>query len=203
MFVQSTTTRATATRASARPAMFAIAMMVLVVGCGGSTGESRYPLRYQEALVAASAAPVPAEAAQRFAGFFESIDQPDVAARIDALYGDDVYFSDTLFVTEDRAALARHFERLNGSGAHIDVDVDDAVISGANLYLRWRMRVTFPNDGVTPRTQTIGMTQLRFDDSGRIGFQQDFWDSSEGFYRHLPVLGWAIGRVEARMSAEP
>jgi hypothetical protein len=183
--------------------MLALAMMALLVGCGGSTSEPRYPQRYDKALVAASAAPVPAEAAQRFAGFFQSIDQPDVAARIDALYGDDVYFSDTLFVTEDRAALARHFERLNGSGAHIEVDVDDAVISGANLYLRWRMRVTFPNDGVTPRTQTIGMTQLRFDESGRIGFQQDFWDSSEGFYRQLPVLGWAIGRVEAWMSAAP
>lgn len=183
--------------------MLASALAALLTGCGGNGNEVRYPLRYQNALVAVASAPVPAEAAQRFAGFFESVDQPDVAARVDALYGDTVYFSDTLFVTEDRAALARHFERLNGTGAHIDVDVDDAVISGANLYLRWRMRVTFPNDRVTPRTQTIGMTQLRFDESGRIGFQQDFWDSTEGFYRQLPVLGWAIGRVEARMTAEP
>ena len=182
--------------------MLALATSALVMGCG-SSNESRYPLRYQKAVLAVSAAPVPAEAAQRFAGFFESVDQPDVAARVDALYGDNVYFSDTLFVTEDRPALTRHFERLNDSGAHIDVDVDDAVVSGENLYLRWRMRVTFPNDGATPRSQTIGMTQLRFDESGRVRFQQDFWDSTEGFYRQLPVLGWAIGRVEAQMSAEP
>jgi hypothetical protein len=175
--------------------------MALMLGCGASN-ELRYPLRYQKALVAVAAAPVPAGAAQRFAGFFEAVDQPGVAARVDALYGDDVYFSDTLFVTEDRAALTRHFERLSGSGAHIDVDVDDAVVSGANLYLRWRMQVSFPNDRGTPRTQTIGMTQLRFDESGRVRFQQDFWDSNEGFYRQVPVLGWAIGRVEARLNAE-
>ena len=30
------------------------------------------------------------------------------------------------------------------------------------------------------------MTQLRFDDSGRIRFHQDFWDSSEGVYRRIP-----------------
>jgi hypothetical protein len=204
MFVQSTAAdAATAVPATATSAVLAVATMVLVMGCGGSSEESRYPLRYQKALVAVAAAPVPAEAAQRFAAFFQSVDQPGVAARVNALYGDDLYFSDTLFVTEDRAALTRHFERLNGSGAHIDVDVDDAVVSGSNLYLRWRMRVSFPNDDVMPRTQTIGMSQLRFDGSGRIGFQQDFWDSTEGFYRQVPVLGWAIGRVEARMNAEP
>jgi hypothetical protein len=193
MFVQST----------AAFVALALATMTLVMACGNRGNEARYPERYPNALAAVAAAPVPASAAHRFAQFFESVDQPDVAARVDALYGDDVYFSDTLFVTEDRAALTRHFQRLNGSGAHIDVDVDDAVISGVNLYLRWRMRVTFPTDRVAPRSQTIGMTQLRFDESGRIRFQQDFWDSTEGFYRQLPILGWAIGRVEARMNAEP
>ena len=183
--------------------MFAVAVMVLCAGCRGSNEEPRYPARYEAALDGAAAAPVPGGAVQRFTDFFTSVGQPNVTARFDALYGESLYFSDTLFVTEDRAALARHFERLNNSGAHIDVDVDDAVISGVNLYLRWRMRVTFPDDPDTPRTQTIGMTQLRFDETGRIGFHQDFWDSAEGIYRHVPVLGWAIGFVEARMAAEP
>jgi hypothetical protein len=46
------------------------------------------------------------------------------------------------------------------------------------------------------------MTQLRFDDSGRIRFHQDFWDSSEGVYRRIPMLGWAIGTVETRITKE-
>ncbi len=174
-------------------------LTALLSGCTG-TSEPRYPARYQEALDGVAAGPIPSEAAQRFVAFFTSIDQPGVAARVDALYGRRVYFSDTLFFTEDHAALTRHFERLGARGTHIEVDLDDAVVSGADLYLRWRMRVTFTNGG--PEARTIGMTQLRFDESGRIRFHQDFWDSSEGVYRRIPVLGWAIGVVDARIAKE-
>lgn len=188
------------TRSTATIGLFAtLALSTLLCGCTGSS-EPRYPERYEQALDGVAAAPVPSGAAQRFVDFFTSIQQPDVAARVAALYGDPVYFSDTLFVTEDRAALTRHFERLAGRGTRIRVDLDDTVVSGADLYLRWRMSVTFPDGGTEART--IGMTQLRFDDSGRIRFHQDFWDSSEGVYRHIPILGWAIGTVEARIAKE-
>ena len=174
-------------------------LTALLCGCSGAS-EPRYPVRHQQALGGVAAAPVPDTAAQRFVAFFTSIDQPGIAARVEALYGRPVYFSDTLFVTEDHAALMRHFERLNSRGMHIEVDLDDAVVSGADLYLRWRMRVTSHDDGAEART--IGMTQLRFDDSGRIRFHQDFWDSSEGVYRRIPILRWAIGVVDARIAGE-
>ncbi len=188
------------TRSIAPIGLFAaLALSTLLCGCTGSS-QPRYPERYQQALDRVAAAPVPSGAAQRFVTFFTSIEQPQVAARVAELYGDPVYFSDTLFVTEDHAALTRHFERLSGRGIRIQVDLDDTVISGVDLYLRWRMRVTFPDGGTEART--IGMTQLRFDDSGRIRFHQDFWDSSEGVYRRLPILGWAIGAVDARITKE-
>ena len=52
--------------------------------------------------------------------------------------------------------------------------------------------------GESRASDTIGMTLLRFDDAGRVRFHQDFWDSTEGFYRHVPVLGWVLERVRLR-----
>lgn len=179
-----------------------LAVAALLAGCTGDSVDARYPALYQRALDATSAsAEVPKDAAARFVAFFESIDQPGVIERVDAIYGTTLYFSDTLFVAEERAALEKHFERLQASGVRIDVDLDDAVISGRDLYLRWRMRTGSSNG--SSEAHTIGMTQLRFDETGRISLHQDFWDSSEGVYRRVPVLGAAIRFVDARIAGKP
>lgn len=166
-----------------------------------SSVEPRYPARYAQALDR-PAATIPTDAAARFVALFEAIDQPGIGDRVDALYATDVYFSDTLFETQNVRALRRHFERIQGSGTRIDVDLDDAIGRGTDLYLRWRMQFTFKVGGRDKVSRTIGMSLLRFDETGRIRFQQDFWDSTEGFYRHLPGVGWVIDTVAARMNEE-
>src|SRR4051812_41841440 len=90
----------------------ALTIATLLTGCSDAAGErdpTRYPMRYQRALEAAATAPVPADGAKRFVDFFTTIDQPGLSARVEALYGRSLYFSDTLFVTQDRGELARHF----------------------------------------------------------------------------------------------
>ena len=44
---------------------------------------------------------------------------------------------------------------------------------------------------------TEGLSQLRFDDQGRIVLHQDFWNPSAGIYQHLPLLGPAIRFVNS------
>jgi hypothetical protein len=181
----------------------ALLIVATAIAAGCADGEQpRYPARQVQALQNLPAAMVPEQAAQRFVAFFTAIDQPGIAQRVAALYSPTLYFSDTLFATDDHDALARHFERLHGRGIHIDVDLDDAVISGRDLYLRWRMRVSDPARSDRPPIETLGMTQLRFDASGKVLFQQDYWDSTEGVYRHIPGIGWVIDLIAAQISKE-
>ena len=42
---------------------------------------------------------------------------------------------------------------------------------------------------------SIGMTQLRFNDEGKIILHQDYWDGAEGFYQHLPYIGYFVRKV--------
>jgi hypothetical protein len=163
-----------------------------------------YPQQYPDALAATAqdAVPeIPEDAAERFAAFFESVHQDEVRPRVEALYAANAYFSDTLFLARERESLVSHFERLQRSGTRIDVEIDDHVVSGSDLYLRWRMTFKFEVAGSERVSETIGMTQLRFDRDGRIRFHQDFWDSAQGFYQHVPVLGAAIRSVARRMES--
>ena len=77
------------------------------------------------------------------------------------------------------------------------VTVVDVARSGANYYVRWTMEVRFK--GARDSVFTIGMTQLRFNEQGLIVFHQDFWDSTAGFFEHLPVLGSAIRWIKTKI----
>ena len=48
-------------------------------------------------------------------------------------------------------------------------------------------------------SKSIGMTQLRFNQEGKIIFHQDFWDSTEGFYQHLPYVGYWIRKIRSKL----
>lgn len=186
---------------------FAATCLVLAVialsGCAPAHIHA-YPQQYPDALAATAQDAVdaiPADASERFAAFFESVHRDDVRPRVEALYAPNAYFSDTLFLARERESLVVHFERLQRSGTRIEVEIDDRVVSGSDLYLRWRMTFTFTIAGSERVSETIGMTQLRFDREGRIRFHQDFWDSAQGFYQHVPVLGAAIRSVARRMES--
>lgn len=168
--------------------------------CSGAS-DLRYPTRYDAAIQTTQGAAVPADAVARFTDFFERMHEPDIQTRVRDLYAPSVYFSDTLFTTEDRDQLVSHFERLQRSGARLSISIDDASVSGINLYLRWRLSFDFEVAGRQRASTTIGMTLLQFDDDGRVRFHQDFWDSTEGFYRHVPVLGAALDAVQRRMAS--
>jgi hypothetical protein len=186
---------------------FAATCLVLAASALAGCAPARihaYPQQYPDALAAAeldTADTIPADAAERFAAFFEAVHEADIRPRVEALYAPNAYFSDTLFLANERDALVTHFERLQQSGTRIDVAVDDAVRSGNDLYLRWRMAFRFKIAGNERVSETIGMTQLRFDRDGRIRFHQDFWDSTQGLYQHVPVLGTAIRSVARRLES--
>lgn len=48
-------------------------------------------------------------------------------------------------------------------------------------------------------TRSVGMSHIRFDRDGKVTFLNDYWDSTSGFFEHVPVVGWLIGKVKDRV----
>lgn len=139
----------------------------------------------------------------RFVAFFshgsaEDQEIPDPAE----LYGEPLYFSDTLLTTENREAALKHLRRMHTGTRSLQVNVIDLQVDGQDVYLIWQMMATFEPVASPVQSNSIGVTHLRFDDEGRIILHQDFWDSAEGLYRHVPVLGRLIGAVRSRFDAD-
>jgi hypothetical protein len=179
-----------------------IVLLLLSVSACTQQGPAPYAGRYVAALERhpgvqpASNAPIEA-----FVAFFSSHDRvtgPSAAT----LYAPELYFSDTLLTSETHAEVVAHLERMRDGAGDLAVTVIDQQIDGADVYLIWRMYARFKPISRTVESDTIGMTHLRFDAEGRIVLQQDFWDSTEGFYRHLPFIGALVSSVARRFDSE-
>jgi hypothetical protein len=83
----------------------------------------------------------------------------------------------------------------------VSFEVRDTAVSrdGSDYYVRWEMELVSPGLNGGQPVRTAGSSHLRFDADGRIILHRDFWDTAEGFYERIPVLGWLIGRVRDRV----
>lgn len=134
--------------------------------------------------------------------FTSPIHEKGYEQRTRDFYAQRLYFNDTLATLTTADQLVEHLGRLHEGGSRVTLTIDDTIVLGADLYLRWMMDATFAVLGSARASHTIGISHLRFDDDGRCVLQQDFWDSSYGFYRHVPLVGGAIERIRRRFDAE-
>ena len=114
-------------------------------------------------------------------------------------YSSEFYFNDTLHTFTDRDELTEYL--IDGAQRvdEISISFDDVAISGQDHYVRWVMQMKFKVMGKSIDSKSIGISQIRFNDEGKINFHQDFWDNTTGFFGHLPLLGSLITKVKASM----
>ena len=132
-----------------------------------------------------------------YAAFYERL-TPETIDQLDALCAPTIRFRDPFNDVTGLAAyktiLARMFQ---------DVDeprfvVADWALSGRVAYLRWDF--TFKPRGRGQIWHFEGMTEVRFDEQGRIAAHLDHWDSGSQFYARLPLIGALIRRIRKRLS---
>jgi hypothetical protein len=188
-----------------RAAIYTVIPFLVLIGLVGCsrTGAPDYPVAYHRALQTMTPAALPADAADRFAALYEQVDQPGYEARTRAFYAPRLYFNDTLTTLDSADQLVAHLGRMHDSGVRIDVEIEEALTNGRDLYLRWSMVAAISVLGRPRTSSTIGFSHLRFDTDGRVILQQDFWDPVQGLYRHVPMLGGAIDSVRKRFDPEP
>lgn len=141
-----------------------------------------------------------AAAIARFRQFFSDFSPNKVDALLDPTYAEDIWFNDTLKTVEGRAAL-KHY--LRDSASAVDackVEIHEVIRSPqADYWFRWSMMIRFKRFKRGVDTHSIGMSHLRFDRDGRVRLHQDYWDSTQGLFQHIPVLSTLIGLIKRRL----
>ena len=182
---------------------FLLVVALSTTACAGRSGSENpsYPAAYREALIETEqSAPVRNEDLELFIKFLESIGTPGSAKAASELYSENIHFSDALILTKDKQVIVKHFSDLEAAGNQVKVTMHQKLISGNDVFLVWSMEARFTPIRREMISDSLGVTHLRFDEDGKVILHQDFWDSTEGFFRHIPVLGSVVNSVKRRVA---
>lgn len=142
--------------------------------------------------------PAAARGVERFKAFFSDITEDRVRELARETYAPDAFFNDTLKTVRGTAAIEEYFLETAKNTKSVRATVHDVAESGGNYYLRWTMDIELARFKRGQTLRSIGMTHLRFDEEGRIVLHQDYWDSSAGFFEHVPLLGGVLRAIKSR-----
>jgi len=131
--------------------------------------------------------------AERINSVMKNLKSADIKQRVADLYADELYFNDTMHTFNDSSTLANYLQITGERLSMIEIDIDDVSVKGKDAYARWTMRYRVANK---PLVESIGMTHFRFNEDGKVVLHQDYWDSVEGLYRTVPLVGFLLKKVE-------
>lgn len=154
----------------------------------------------------ANTAPPPgsdAEAAalERFQTFFENMTPEQVRDKVAKVYAKDAWLYDTLVLHQGIGEISPYFIRTAQRAAGVRVEVLDILRSGNDFYLKWSMDIDWSAFKKGKTTRSFGMSHLRFNEAGQVILHFDFWDSTNGFFEHLPLMGAVIRWIKRKVAS--
>lgn len=130
---------------------------------------------------------------------FKEYNHEYLAANIEKVYAEDVYFRDAF----KQFSSARDIREYMLAGLK---PLDDAEFvfgnvarAGGDFYLDWTMRLDFKKTPKGTWEESIGMTRMRFNSEGKVIFHQDYWDPTDIVYKRIPIVKQLIGYVKKKL----
>jgi hypothetical protein len=158
-----------------------------------------YAQTLEQTLSRAGRGAVQEQACERFAGLFADLSQENVRARAPEVYADGAWFHDTLKTLEGRDAIVAYLLESAAACTFCHAEIRDRVVSGPEIYLRWHMEMQLERVAKGRVLRSEGMSHLRADDEGRVLVHHDFWDAGGNLFEHMPVVGWLIRTIKAKL----
>ena len=139
-------------------------------------------------------------AIQRFTNFLKNVgDKNYIEKQTAQAYADDAYLDDTIATHYGPEEIRKYFLQTAETMTSFEVNILDSTRSGADHYIRWEMIFAAPKLANGKPIHSVGISQVRFDTTGKVLFHQDFWDSGKHIYGQIPVVGGLIGIIKNRM----
>lgn len=141
-----------------------------------------------------------AQAIERVKVFLGRMTLDAVNTEVPRLYATNAYLNDTLKTLHGPQQIQEYFRQTLDAAESFTADFQDVTRSqDGYYYFRWIMKVRMKKVAKGETITTPGITLVRFDNNGQILIHQDYWDSTSGLFEHVPVLGYGIRAIKARL----
>ncbi|MDG1975221.1 MAG: nuclear transport factor 2 family protein [Akkermansiaceae bacterium] len=141
-----------------------------------------------------------AAAVQRFADFLKNVgDRTYLEDQTANVYAKGAYLDDTIATHYGPNEIQSYFLQTAETMTSFEVEILDSARSGADHYICWEMIFAAPKLASGEPIHSVGISQVRFNENGKVVFHQDFWDSGRHIFGQIPVVGGMIGIIKDRM----
>jgi hypothetical protein len=135
-----------------------------------------------------------------YVAYFETL-TPETVVRLGKFVTLDVHFRDPFNDVRGEARFRAVLDHMFLTTDDSRFAVTDRAIGATASYVRWRY--TFRPKGRSDAPwEIVGMTEIVFDDAGRVSAHLDHWDAAGQIYERIPVLGTAMRWIRRRAAAE-
>ena len=133
------------------------------------------------------------DTATNYAYYFESI-APDNLDKLAEMLADDVVFIDPFNRLTGRHMMVSVFTDMFKTMTDPKFKVLDVAYSQTACYMKWRMTGIVKSAPNMPFDIT-GMSEVHFNDDGKVVLHHDHWDSASQLLSFLPYIGWITRRI--------
>lgn len=122
---------------------------------------------------------------------------PQTLDRTESVFARNGRFVDPFSDIAGASRIRQHLSRAYGKLGAVRITVTDRAYNGRIAYLRWCF--TFRLGGRGCAREIIGMSEVHFDEEGRVALHYDHWDAAGQVYEQIPLLGSLLRRIKARI----
>ena len=140
---------------------------------------------------------------QRYTDFFEQLNADNLGQIASVMTGDVHFvdpFNDVHGVKSVEKIFQHMFTTLQDSKFKVThaalADTPKADASRPCGLIRWELSSLLNGK---PYTIT-GMSEVSFEADGRVSSHIDHWDAAQQFYERLPIIGWLLKTIRARLA---
>ena len=181
--------------------------LAIALGCRTVPPQTDFSAEHALVLQAVSTRPnvAPGSDAERAAiervkKFLGEMTPASVRSDTTNVYAPDAYLNDTLKTLRGTDAIRKYFEATMEAAESVTATFDDVTrASDGTYYFRWVMDVRMKSVAKGKTIRTLGISQIRFDEQGRVLLHQDYWDSTAGLFQQVPGIGTGIRAIKARL----
>lgn len=176
-----------------------VVFTMLISSCSSAPKKPSYAENYLSALDSRAGKVVSEQAVKGFSQVFADLKQENLQNSVREAYANEFYFNDTFRSIDNIEDLVTYMSQTADNVIETKVYIKDIAQSDEDYYVRWVMDIHFETYKKKIASRSIGMSHLRFNAEGKIILHQDYWDNTDAFFRHLPVVGYMIKKVQKRL----
>lgn len=118
--------------------------------------------------------------------------------RLPWVYSPDIAFKDPIHQLQGLAALTAYFEEFCNPDTQCSFEFRNQLVSDGQAFFQWQMHYRHPSLKKGKMLTLDGGSLIKF--NSHIYYHEDFYDMGAMIYQHIPVLGWALKKVNARLA---